>query len=101
MNATYTRTRDLIKEKQLEVLRNFNLELMKVKMFNGHDPLDDLLSMDLEEVLELIKEAYEYYIEEEEWSPKVAKAKALEEFTLWYYHDENREINLRKRVNEL
>ena len=101
MNATYSRTRDLIEEKQLEVLSKFNLELMKVAMLNGHDPLDDLLSMDLGEVLDLVREAYEYYIEEEQWTPKVAKAKALEEVTLWYYGDESKEISLRERVNEL
>ncbi|MFS0688780.1 hypothetical protein AB1K89_06020 [Sporosarcina sp. 179-K 8C2 HS] len=101
MNATYNKTRDLIKEKQLNVLSNFNLELMKVAMFNGHDPLDDLLSMELDEVLDLVREAYEYYIEEEECTQKVAKAKALEEVTLWYYGNEGKELNLRERVNEL
>lgn len=101
MNATYNRTREIIKEKQLGVLSNFNLELMKVAMFTGHAPLDDLLSMDLDAVMDLVKEAYEYYIEEEEWTPKVAKAKALEEVTLWYYGDESKEIRLRERVNEL
>lgn len=101
MNATSIRTRNLIEEKQLAVLRNFNLELMKVAMFSGHDPLDDLLSMDLEEVLDVVKEAYEHYIEEEDWAPKVAKAKALEEVTLWYYGDESKEISLRERVKEL
>lgn len=101
MNATYIKTRDLIEEKQLKVLSDFNLELMKVAMFNGQDPLDDLLSMDLEEVLDLVKESYAYNIEEEEWTPKVAKAKALEEVVLWYYGDESKEISLRERVNEL
>ena len=74
---------------------------MKVAMFNGYDPLDDLLSMELVEVLDLVKEAYEYYIEEEEWTANVSKAKALEEVTLWYYGDESKEIRLRERVNEL
>lgn len=102
MNATYIKTtRDLIEEKQLKVLSDFNVELMKVAMFNGKDPLDDLLSMDLEEVVDLVKDSYEYYIEEEEWAPKVAKAKALEEVVLWYYGNESKEISLRKRVNEL
>lgn len=101
MNTTLIRTRDLIEEKQLKVLHKFNLELMEEAMLNSQDPLDELLTMDLEEVIDLVREAYEYYIEEEEWSPRVAKAKALEEFTLWYYNDEDKEIRLRDRVNEL
>ena len=52
-----------------------NLELMKVGMFNGHASLDDLLSMEPEEVLDLVKKAYEYYIEEEEWAPNVRRQK--------------------------
>ena len=100
MDTTILSTRDRIEEIQFKVLRDFKKELEE-EMFNNPDPLDELLSMDLDEVVDLIKEAYEYYLEEEQWSPKVAKVKALEEFTLWYYGDKDKESALRNRVNEL
>lgn len=100
MGVTLNSKRELIEEKQLVVLSNFNREL-GIQMFDEHDPLDELLSMDLNEVEELVRDAYEYYIEEEGWKLDVAKVKALEEVALWYYGDKEREISLRERINDL
>ncbi len=65
MDTTILSTRDCIEEIQFKVLRDFKKELEE-EMFNNPDPLDELLSMDLDEVVDLIKEAYEYYLEEEQ-----------------------------------
>lgn len=104
MFKIYEGTKDLIEEKQLEVLRNFNGNL-SVKMFDedkyDNDPLDELLSMKLEEVLELVRSSYYDYIEDEGWTPEVAKVKALEDVTLWYYGDKDKEIMLRKRLDDI
>lgn len=64
------------------------------------DPLDELLSLELDEILPLIMDSYDYYINEEDLRPGVAKIKALEEYTLWYYGDKEKEILLREAVNE-
>lgn len=64
------------------------------------DPLDELLSLELDEILLLIKDSHDYYIDEEELRPGVAKIKALEEYTLWYYDDKEKELLLREAVNK-
>ena len=88
-----------IEKAQLEILREFNREL-NGDMLSNHDPLDDLLTLDLDSVLDLIKEAYEIYLDEN-WSPKVAKIKALEDYSLWYYGNPEKEILLREKISDL
>lgn len=70
-------------------------------MTNTNDPLEELLLLNLNEIFELIKLSYNSYTEEEGWVSEVAKVKALEEFSLWYYGNKEKEISLRKLVNQL
>lgn len=56
--------------------------------------------LDLDSVAELIKEAYDLYLEEN-YNPKVAKIKALEDYTLWYYGNPEKEILLREKISDL
>ena len=66
-----------------------------------NDPLDKLLKLSVDEVLELIKSSMNDYIEDEGYSKGVSKIKAMEDFTLWYYGDKEKELALREIVNNI
>jgi hypothetical protein len=100
MSYTLNYVANPVLEKQLLKLDKFSKEL-EVDMFFDNDPLDELKAMDLDQVFELVKDSYFFYKEEENWRPEVAKIKAIEEYTLWFYGDKERETSLRKLVNEL
>ena len=65
------------------------------------DPLDDLLSMGIEEVTDLVQTSYLSYMEDEGWSSDVAKVKALEDVTLWYFGNKEKEVELRNNVDKM
>lgn len=94
---TLTNNLKEIEEKQIQVLKAFSEEL---NFQMQSDPLEELLSLELNEIVSLIKDSYNYYLEEENLKPGVAKIKALEEYTLWYYGDKEKELLLREAVNQ-
>jgi hypothetical protein len=70
-------------------------------MADKRDPLDQLLAMSLDEIKEQVKYAFEFYVEEEEHEPEVAKILAMQEFSIWYINDKEKENSLREYMNEL